>query len=282
MKILRDPLVLFLALGALVFVLDRCSSEPSDDQTIVITAPQIERMKTLWQAQAGRAPDERELDAMIESHLREEIFYREAKAMGLDRDDVIIRRRLAQKLSFVLEDASAIEEAGEDELREYFEGNTERYVLPARYTFLHVFSSPEQQGGKEQAKVRAQALLTELDDESWRGLGDPFMLRREYAERTEREITELFGGRFANRVTELEVGSWQGPVESAFGWHLVRVLSVIEEKAQSFEEVRPRVVDDLRAHKRSNADDKFYEDLRERYVVEIVRPEVAAEEAAGE
>ena len=274
---LREPLVLFLLLGAAIFALDQLRQDPDlEGRRIDITVVEIERLNDLWSTQTGRSASPSELLSLIEDQVRSEILYREALRLGLDRDDTIVRRRLAQKLSFLMEDTARLPEPSDEELRRFFAAQTERYEEPARWTFFHIFVSAERRG--EQAEEEATRLLHDLESASaaspgsagsWRQLGDPFMLHREYAERSLQEIGDLFGQPFAQQFPGLPIGMWTGPVPSAYGLHLVRIVGRSEKRLPAFEEIRSRVLADLRDSRRSAANDLAYESLRRRYDVHI-------------
>ena len=145
--------------GALLFALDAWMGTGEDDPSyqIVVGAGQIDRLQQAWQAQSGRVPNEEEMNALIEDQVREEIFYREAVRRGLDDGDVLVRRRLAQKLSFLIEDLAAVEEPGDDELRRFYGARSDAYVQPARLSFRHVFFSRDRRAdAAADAGVRAR------------------------------------------------------------------------------------------------------------------------------
>lgn len=274
----RRPLPLFLLIGLCVFALERWGPvrRGAPENRIEIGSSEIARLEELWRAQAGREPTHAELAALIEDQVREEILYREAKRLGLDHDDTIVRRRLAQKMEFLMQDTAAIPEASEDELRRFYEEHRERYAEPERFSFSHVFFSSERRGAD--AESDARALLGELDREdgegaAWREAGDPFMLRREYGARSADEIAELLGGSFAEALNGLETGSWQGPVPSAYGQHLVRISSRVPARQPPLEEVRDRVLEDLYFSRRSEANAKAFTELRDRYEIHVATPE---------
>jgi peptidyl-prolyl cis-trans isomerase C len=270
-RLMREPLVWFLLAGAaLFFVSERFSG--ADGARIVVTAAERARLTDQWQAQMGRPPTDAELAALVEQWVREEIYYREALAMGLDDDDVIIRRRLAQKLTFLTEDLAAGGEPDEATLRAYYERHAARYAEPERFSFSHAYFSTER---RQAAQADAEAALRELTQ--GRGsspdtppTGDPFMLQRSYVDRSQREIAELFGREFAAAITELEPGPWQGPIRSAYGWHLVRLESRRAPRQPSLAEVANRVAADLQQERRRDASEAFYRSLRERY--QVVEP----------
>ncbi len=244
---------------------------------ITIGETELRWLSGLWEAQTRRPPTEDELRALVEDYVREEILFREALRLGLDRGDTIIRRRLAQKMGFLLEDNVAIDTPTPEELGRYFEDNRDRYREPLKLTFMHVYLSRDQRG--ESARNDAVELLAELTssqsqaggddttDDRWRRLGDPFMLRREYAERSQQEIAELFGAGFAEDLTKLDVGGWHGPIESVYGYHLAQVVARRDSTLPSLDLVRTRLIDDIRAQRRSSANDDAYRELRSRYEV---------------
>ena len=292
-RFVRDPLFVFLLIGIAVFALDRMAGGVFDaeSRTIVVNRAQVIRLADLWSAQIGRLPTVAELDSLVEDHVREEILVREAIRTGLDQDDTIVRRRLAQKMSFLVEDTAVAEAVPEDDLREYFEENAERYGEPRRFTLRHVYVSPDRRGSDEEALTAAAGILEQLQAEGndaapentlWRRLGDPFMLRREYGRRTAEDLAELFGGAFVDALEALPIGDWAGPVESAYGYHIVRLSVRTEAQPAVFEDVRRRVLDDAQRDARDAANRAAHESLRERYRIEIAEIDFVSELEGGE
>ena len=270
----RSPLAVFLLLGAGVFAVDRWLDGEEAGRVITVTDEQIEAIEERWAAQWGRPPTDRELDGLIDEAVREEVLYREARRRGLDRGDPIVRRRLAQKMTFLLEDRTEAPRAAGGDLETYYAAHAERYREPRRTTFRHVFLS---RGRRTDPERDAAALLREVragGGDGWRRLGDPFALLREYADRTDQEIAELFGGGFATALPTLAAGTWQGPVESAHGAHLVQVIGRVEPRLPALDEVRGRVADDLLENRRRERNHAALLALRERY--EVQTPEPAA------
>ncbi len=263
------PLSIFLLLGLAVFALDRWRERDAGGRTIDVTEAQLNGIRERWAAQWDRPPTDQELAGLVEDAVKEEILYREALRLGLDRDDTIVRRRLAQKMTFMLEDGAAVALPTEGELEAYHAARGERYREPRRTTFVHVFLSDDR---RTDPAVDARALLEELTSggrDDWRRLGDPFMLLREYADRTDQEIAELFGGRFAAALPDLTPGGWQGPIPSALGTHLVRVVARTEPRTPSFSEVRGRGAEDLVAERRREQNEAAMDELRARYDVSM-------------
>ena len=272
---LRDPLVAFVLLAFGVFALDAWLTRSEAEQRVVeITPDRMDRLRARWVAQWGREPTGPELQTLIDEAVDEEILYREAQRLGLDRDDAIVRRRLAQKLTFILEDAGASRLPSEAEVQEYYARHAERYRRPGRTTFDHVFLSGD---SRTNPAGDATALLAEVragDGSGWQRMGDPFMLARAYADRSDQEIAGLFGRVFADAVAGLPVGGWNGPVDSTYGAHLVRVHDRISSRAPALAEVRDRVTADLREDRRRERSLAAYQELRDEYEVRL--PEAAS------
>ena len=269
---LRDPLVVFLLIGVSVFAFDRWR-DPGNAalRVIEVTEAQVDGIRARWAAQFGRPATDEELRALIDEAVKEEILYREAQRLALDRDDAIVRRRLAQKMTFVLEDTAETEAPGEDDVAAYYAEQSELYRDPARTTFVHVFLSNDR---RADPTGDANELLRQLHNDAaadWRQLGDPFMLLREYANRTDREVTELFGGRFAAAIVKLAPDEWEGPVASAYGTHLVRVITRTASTMPGLAHVRGRVVKDLLEARRREQNQVAFESVRERYEVRMLK-----------
>ena len=259
----KDPLLLFLALGVVIFWIAALGAGDSDDGTITVDAAKLARLNDQWQAQMGRPATPEELDGLTEQYIREEAYFREAKRLSLDEGDEIVRRRLVQKLRFLTEDIATGQPPEEAELRAYFEANPDRYRQPTRYSFSHRYFSTDRR-----TDARTDALAA-LDDEN--PAGDPFMLQRSYAARSAAEIGNLFGTEFAKGLTALEPGAqWQGPIRSAYGWHLVQLEARSPAYLPDFNDVANKVVGDFNTERRQQANDAYYENLLSRH--EVLRP----------
>ena len=268
----RSPLVVFLLLGAGVYAVDRWLDDAGAGRVVTVTEEQVGAIRERWAAQWGRPPTGRELEGLIDEAVREEILYREARRRGLDRGDAIIRRRLAQKMTFLLEDSAEAAATSAGDIETYYAANAERYREPRRTTFRHVFLSRDRRADPEGDAAALLRRVRGSTADGWRQLGDPFVLLREYAGRTDQEIAELFGGRFAAALPNLAAGAWQGPLESAHGDHLVQVIGRTEPRLPALDEVRDRVAEDLLESRRRERNEAALQALRERY--EIRMPEL--------
>ena len=261
--VFKDPLVLFLALGAVIFWIAALGTGSSEDGLIEVDAAELGRLNDQWQAQMGRPPTPQELDGLVEQFIREEVYFRAAKRMSLDAGDIIVRRRLVQKLRFLTEDIATGQPPAEADLLAWFDANADNYRQPTRYSFKHRYFSTDR---REHARADAEAAREHAD-----AAGDPFMLQRSYAGRSERELGNLFGVAFAASLTALQPGvQWQGPIRSAYGWHLVQLQARSEEYLPQFDEVANQVANDFNTERRERANDAYYENLLDRH--EVLRP----------
>jgi hypothetical protein len=273
-KILREPLLHFLVLGAVLFVLFGMIGGPASQQPdqIVVSAAKIENLAELFGRTWRRPPTRAELDGLIDDHVKEEILYREALARGLDRDDIVIRRRLRQKMEFISEDVAAQAEPTEHQLQTFLAEHADRFREPSRISFTQVYLSPDRRG--QDAWSDAERVLVALNHGSSdpAQAGDPFLLEPEYREVAPQDIERLFGRTFAARLAELPVGRWAGPVESGYGLHLVSIHDVTPSRLPNLDEVRDAVTLEWRAARVKEANRAFYEGLRTRYEVTVERP----------
>jgi peptidyl-prolyl cis-trans isomerase C len=271
MRLLHEPLLHFLLIGALLFGADaaRRNNDAPAPQVIEITAAEVARLQAWWSKQKGRAVTAEELRGLIKGHVREEVLYREALAMGLDKDDSIVRRRLAQKLEFLIVDAAVPQQHDEPSLRSWFDTNRQRYMEAARLSFSQVYFNPDRRGPAVEPDARAvlAALESSEPPASAALRGDRFLPGHAYRGRSQAEIAGDFGAGFASALIGLEVGRWRGPIASGYGLHLVRVEERTTPRQPVFEEVRAAVARDELAERRAAADAAAYRQLRKRYLV---------------
>jgi len=282
-KLLREPLVHFMFIGAVIFALYALFAEPvveETDKTIVVTAGEIEWMQASWQKRWNRPPTTAEFDGLIQQYIKETVLYREALTMGLNKHDQVIRRRLAQKLEFLAKDLVALTPPSEAELQTYFDEHQARYQEPTLYTFTQVFFDPDKRGDAtlEDAEAVKLILIAQGDAIEDPGrLGDGLMLQNYYPQKDRAEIQKNLGSGFTDTLITLAPGQWHGPVLSGFGVHLVYVNSILEPPPPVFTEVRERVVADWSLDRGEELNDKFYASLREQYSIVIEEPEAGAE-----
>jgi len=265
MKWLREPLWVFIAIGAGLFWLD--ARQANDDLQIDVTDADVGRLTAQWQAQTGREPTSEELNGLIDQFVEEEVYYREALNYDLQRNDTIIRRRLVQKLTFLTEDVATSVAPEQADLETFYTENKDDYRVPQKYSFQHVYFSRDR---RTDALADAQTELARATAADTPPKGDPFMLQSNFAERSAREIASTFGRDFAQTLPDLPLNAWSPPVPSAYGYHLVFLHSLSEPYTPEFAAVADRVATDHATSLRKEANDAFKNTLLERY--EVSRP----------
>ena len=270
-KILSEPLLHFLFIGALLFLgfAVFSSDDQGQDTTIVVTENDISVLKADFERTWQRPPREKELKGLLDDMVREEIAYREGLALGLDRDDPYIRRRLRMKLELMLEDISAQGSPTDDMLQQFLAENQEKFRQEARYGFSQIYLNPSQR--RDTLEEDAQRLLEQLNQDSTRGapatVGDSIMLPRTFPLSPSSVINRQFGSDFPGKLAELGVGAWQGPIRSGYGLHLVLLEERVAERAPELAEIRPLVERDYELQLRTELKEKIYSSLREKYTV---------------
>jgi len=216
-----------------------------------------------------RLPTDQELQGLVDDYVRDEIFYREGKAAGFDRDDAIIRRRVRQKMEFAIDIATA--EASEQELEAFLAAHPDRFRTDDRLTFRQIFLSATKRNATLDTDVRQIAAILAREDSgvNTNALGDPFVPGEEFTVTSTTEIARIFGDYFATQISDIEQGRWQGPVSSSFGKHFVFVSERLQGSLPPLDAVRQAVQREWGNARRVEAEQKFYSKLRERYDVEV-------------
>ena len=273
--LLREPLFQFLVLGTALFglfhLIDKKKAEAPE--RIVISSARIANLADGFARTWQRPPGGEELQGLVDDYIRDEVFYREGRAAGLDRDDVIIRRRVRQKMEFFAEDAS-IPEPTDDQLAAYLQSNPERFKTEGRLTFRQVFLSATRRTETidRDSKQVATALASADAAVDTTTLGDPFLLGEEFKALSQHEMAGVFGDGFAKRLSAMEPGRWQGPVSSSFGQHFVYISERISGSLPPLDAVRDAVRREWSNARRLEAEQKLYASLRQRYEIVVETP----------
>lgn len=269
----RHPVVHFLLIGAVLFGVNAwrsSSGPPTDDAAIQVDRPRLEALAGIWRAQFGRPPTETELTTVARAWAVEEMRVREARRLGLDKDDSVIRRRLAQKYEFLVNNPASLAPPSDATLRAYLAQHADRYAGPSRYSFVQIYFSSDR--GRDKALAAAQAALR--DPAAARG--DSFPGNPAERDATEAEIRQDFGSDFAAALPRLKVGAWDGPVESGFGFHLVKITARKALAPPEFSAVRGQVLADWLADAAQEAAARAGAELEKRYHVALDRQAVTA------
>jgi len=277
--LLREPLVHFLLGGAVLFALHGIfGATDAGGRAIVIGRQDLESLQQQFVSLWKRPPTRAELEGLTEAQIREEVLVREGMALGLDRNDTILRRRIAQKMEFLIADTAVPHDPGDAVLRAYFDANRARYDEPPRVSFTHIYFSLDARGAKTQAD--AERVRRALQDPGSPARaperGDRFALSYDYAARTADQVDQEFGSGFGRQILDLPPGLWRGPIRSAYGLHLVRVSERMPARSAAFEEARERVVTDFVFEHRRDANEAAYRKLRDRYTITIAPLDAAS------
>jgi hypothetical protein len=275
-RVLREPLLHFMVLGALVFGAARQFDDAADRYQIDAGPEQRARIATTYQQQYGAAPTASQLQYLLDQYVRSEILFREGLALGLDRDDEIVRRRVVQKIEFLNEDTDAIP-VDERALEKFFASHQSRYVTPATVSFTQVYFSADSKGERE-ARVRAEAALDTLgrsrgtapdSRHASAAIGsDRFEGGNEFAQLSAASAQRIFGdSQLSAALFTAPAGKWAGPLRSAFGWHLVRVIQRDPSQAPPLERVKERVQADYVAAERERRNEAEFQRLARKYRV---------------
>jgi len=277
---LKEPLLHFAVLGVALFVLYRLTSGQADTGgEVVVDAPRIVALAEQFGRTWGRPPTTTELDGLIDGYVRDEVLYREGVALGLDRDDPVIRSRVRLKMEILGEAPEA--DIPEADLEAWFAANAARYAAPARYDFQQVYFDPAEHGAELEAKIAAALRdLERSPDSDFTELGDATLLPAVMSAVVDADVASQFGADFAAALPAAPSGHWFGPVTSAYGEHIVRIVAREERRPAALAEVRAVVERDVRYARSQAASDALYERLRARYTVRIERPAEGALDAA--
>ena len=271
----REPLVHFLLIGAGIYGLYGILSggvDYGDERTITVSVGDLQALSDRWSQVWNRPPTELELSRVIDDHVRGQILYREALAMGLDVGDVVIERRLAQKLERLAKGLVTPAEPSATELRAWYGEHPDHFKRPDLYTLVQIYFSPDERGRAAADDARkVLETIRKLGPEPLdpRDYGDRLMLRPAYQNVSQAEIAKLFGSEFARAVTLLEPGLFSGPIESGYGVHLVRLDEVMFRPPPTFDSVRARIRETWTAEKINDLSERFISELMDRYEIII-------------
>ena len=276
---LREPLLHFLLIGLVLFGFyaykNHGRSGTESPRQIVLSLDELATMEAYFESQWHRRPAPQEFQAMVEDKVKEEVLYREGLVMVLDKDDTIVKRRMAQKVQFLAEDIATAHEPSTAELKAWFEKNSSQFALPSRYGFRHIYFSPDKRGTNahdDAAKALARITGQPEDTPLITPVADRFMFQDYYGDRTPSAIAKEFGPQFAVALEKITPGSWQGPIESGFGWHLVFVDTVIPGRIPAFEEIESEVKTAWLGDQKAQAWQKAYQKMRAKYTVLLPAP----------
>lgn len=260
-RLRREPLIHFLLIGLLLFVLYGALGRGRDDREIRIDDNVLAALTTQFQTTWQRPPTASEMNALVDSYIRDEIFYREGVALGLDRDDPTIKRRVSQKFMTIAEESEPANPPSDAELGQWLKANAARYAEPSLVTFDHVMFA----SGAADVESARKALAAGADPQT---LGTGRMLLPHFELYPLDLVERDFGGGFAKSLLSLPTGRWEGPIRSGYGLHLVRVEKVVPGQLPKLDEVRKSVSRDYEEDRRERSSAIAYRKLQQDYRVE--------------
>jgi parvulin-like peptidyl-prolyl isomerase len=277
MKLLREPLLHFALLGAAIFAVYGFVTRHRTDKPgeIVVTQGTLENIVTGFTRTWQRPPTDEELRGLVREYIREEAAYREALAMGLDRDDAIVRRRLRQKLEFLSDDLATRVEPTDADLQAFLQAHSNLFQSEPLFSFRQVYLNPQEHAANlaaDEARLLANLQRTGKNADL-SSLGDTFLLAPNYQNISLAEVKQVFGDQFASAIEALPTSDWKGPVTSGYGTHFVFVSQRTERSLPALADIRDQVRREWFNTKRNEASEKFYEALLKRYTVKIEPPE---------
>lgn len=270
--ILREPLTHFLLAGLAMFLFFAWRGNAVDpaSRTIIVDEAQVERLAAIWTQTWQRPPRGVEIDGMIRDYIKEEIYNREAIRLGLDQDDIVIRRRLRSKMEYL--EGAAVENSipSDATLQKWLDSHAAQYASDARFSFDQIYLG---EGGLADARRRADAIRGDLTSgRAWNRLGERISLPISMETAATSEIDRQFGDKFTAELARIKPGTWSGPVASGFGYHLVRVRQIAPGKAVRLSDVRQSVENDWRAATLKDRQARAYQALLDGYSIRIAKP----------
>ena len=271
-KYFKDPLIHFIILGVIVFFSHSIWQRniTKSEYTINVTEEEMTRQAKIFTGENRREPTNDDIKALLYSYIEERVLMREAERLGLGEDDTIIRRRLAQKMRFIIEDIDTLRNLRSEELKAWYSQNISRFIIPEKRSFMHVYISPEANGG-ETTKV-ASEILTKIisKPESWEELGDPFILKRSFKLSSLNEVNRNFGNRFSKSVFSITDKEWVGPIESAYGLHIVKVDKIVSEVIPEFEDIEDAILSQWKEEERRRVNKDALAKIIDKYKINII------------
>jgi hypothetical protein len=272
--ILKEPIFHFFLGGSLFFVLFAWNhpreSEARPDK-IHVSQDQIDVLIGSWVSTWQRPPTDQELEYLIENHVREEIYCREARKLGLDENDAIIRRRLRQKMEFLSEDFEQPSDPGDDELQRFLLAHANEFQEPTVLSFRQVYFSPDVRGDstEKDASDALKKIQEGTPDQELDRLGDKFFLERKYLAQSVHDVARVFGDDFVPKLLNIEERRWSGPLRSGFGYHLVLLIKRVHGRLPELWEIRDAVLQRWQVAERKSRAESFYRRLRANYQVDV-------------
>lgn len=261
---MKNKVFIFFIIGIFLYLID-IGLNSDEDKNIYISDQEVISLINAWKSQVGREPTDDEISRIINNLVQEEILYREALNLGLEREDKIIKRRLAQKISF-LKQESILKDFSQKEIIDFYKANRDKYYVPDSYTFTHKFFA-----SNNNSKERAQNHLN--NSNSLYENSDPFFLGKNFADVSSVEINSNFGSSFSSYFKNPPINQWIGPYKSSFGHHNLYITNYTPGFHPTLEEIYNQLLVDLNQLKRDSAISDFIKEVGPEYSV-VINPDL--------
>lgn len=260
---MSKKLLVFFCLGLAILLVDILLDSTNRDKTIVLYDDEINALIETWNAQVGRPPNDQDLQGIINQLVEEEILYREALKLNLDKDDIIIKRRLAQKIGFLKQEEQS-QPPTETELKEYFDSKESDYFIDERYSFSHLYFSEDKDGANRAEKALSMIInQMEIPD------SDPFLIGKNFINKSSKDVDRDFGLGFSDNLIKVETNTWLGPFKSIYGYHLLKVSKIIPAQSPKYEKVKREVLLDYLLEQKQESMKSFIDKLKKDYEIQI-------------
>lgn len=280
-KLIKDPFTHFLIIGGLLFALYQLFGNKNDgyNNQIIISELEINNTINNWQNRWQRLPSEAELQTVLEQQVRQEVFYREALALDLGKDDPVVRRRLAEKMMFIANDLLVPEQASDSQLIDFMKAFPEKFSKPIVTTFKQIYFNPDLHDSKLSQQIKNyQVALNDKDRQvEAQKLGDDFNGEFEYQHLPDHQTARFFGQQFTAQLSQLPIGRWEGPINSGYGQHLVNIQTRSKAELIPLQQVRDKVLIEWRAEQQKRSNDALYAKLRDNYEVVLERADITVQ-----
>jgi hypothetical protein len=272
-RFLSEPFLHFLLIGFVIFVSSYYILKRREAHKIIIDKSVIAKLTLAWETQFGKTPTNNELKIALDDYIKQEVLVREAQQLGLNQDDEIIKRRLEQKMAFIIKDNIIVPDPSQTVLETYFKQNANKFSEAPKVTFSHIYFSADN-SSNERAKQRATTILHSLDARSAPPrapeLGDHFMLLYDYSNVDKTEAQGLFGdSQFTDSLFTVKENRWTGPFLSGYGWHLLYINKKLANTIPPLSEIRDKVIESYKTDKLNQMDNEAIEKLVEKYTIEL-------------
>lgn len=271
-KILQQPLLHFLAIGALLFALYYMVNPSANNKDrIVINDEQIERMELVFEKEWNRPPTEEEMKGLLDRYIQQEVYYRKALRMNLDQNDEIIRRRLDQKLRFLTNDMANLTEPSPEELQAFYQTNKTKYLEQKKYSFSHIYFSPDKRKNPDEDAANVLKTLNGSDKNLSELIkkGDAFPFASHIDSLTQEEINTGMGDGFTDALDKLPIGKWSGPVFSGYGTHLIFLNEIKPPHEKDFASIREEVLRDFHYKLQEDYNKQLFQEFKKDFKIEV-------------